>query len=97
MRTAQLAAAVVLAFLVAPLSATGAEPKIDAAAWYLVGGDGSVLARNDAARSHAVASITKIMTAVVVLEEASLSEVVRVPPRLTGVVSRPRRYAPVRS
>lgn len=84
MRTALLVAAVVLAFLVAPLAATGAEPRIEAAAWYLVGHDGSVLARDDAARSRAIASITKVMTAVVVLEEASLSEVVRVPPRVTG-------------
>ena len=84
MRTAQLVAAVVLAFLVAPLAATGAEPKLDAAAWYLVGDDGSVLARSDAARSRAIASITKVMTAVVVLEEARLSDVVRVPPRITA-------------
>ena len=82
MRTAQLAA-VLLAFLVAPLAASGAEPKLDAASWYLVGEDGSVLARNDAARSRAIASITKVMTAVVALEEANLSDVVRVPPRVT--------------
>lgn len=84
MRIAQLAAAVVLAFFVPSLAASGAEPKIDAAAWYLVGHDGSVLARNDAARSRAVASITKVMTAVVVLEQARLSDVVRIPPRATG-------------
>jgi len=85
MRTAQLAAALVLAFLLAPLAAAGAEPRIDAATWYLVGDDGSVLARNGASRSRAIASITKVMTAVVVLEQASLSDVVRVPPRITGV------------
>jgi len=85
MRIAQLAAALVLAFLLAPLAAAGAEPRIDAATWYLVGDDGSVLARNGASRSRAIASITKVMTAVVVLEQASLSDVVRVPPRITGV------------
>lgn len=84
MRTAQLVVALVLAFLLAPLAAAGAEPKLDAAAWYLVGDDGTVLARNAPARSRAIASITKIMTAVVVLEETRLSDVVRIPPRVTG-------------
>jgi D-alanyl-D-alanine carboxypeptidase len=81
MRTAQLVVAVVLAFLVAPLAAAGAEPKVAAASWYLVGHDGSVLARNDAARARAIASITKLMTAVVVLERADLADTVRVTPR----------------
>lgn len=84
MRTAQLAVVIVLAFLVAPFVAAGAEPRIDAAAWYLVGEDGDVLARNDAARSRAIASITKLMTAVVVLEQAELGDVVLIPPRATG-------------
>jgi D-alanyl-D-alanine carboxypeptidase (penicillin-binding protein 5/6) len=48
-----------------------------------VGDDGTVLARNDAARERAIASITKVMTAVVALEQADLTDVVRVPPRVT--------------
>lgn len=62
-------------------TAQQAKPRIAAASWYLVGDDGSVLARNDAARSRAVASITKLMTAVVALEQAELTDVVRVSPR----------------
>jgi serine-type D-Ala-D-Ala carboxypeptidase (penicillin-binding protein 5/6) len=85
MRRAQLAVVIaVLAVLVAPIHASGAQPRIDAAAWYLVGDDGSVLARSSAARARAIASITKVMTAAVVLEEAELTDVVRVPPRATG-------------
>jgi D-alanyl-D-alanine carboxypeptidase (penicillin-binding protein 5/6) len=84
MRTAQLAVLIAAAVLLAPLQAAGAPPSIDAAAWYLVGDDGSVLARNDAARERAIASITKVMTAVVVLERADLNDVVRIPPRSTG-------------
>jgi serine-type D-Ala-D-Ala carboxypeptidase (penicillin-binding protein 5/6) len=84
MRTAQLAAAVVLALLVASPAASGAPPRVDAASWYLVGDDGSVLARNDAADARAIASITKVMTAVVALEQAELADVVRVPARVTA-------------
>jgi serine-type D-Ala-D-Ala carboxypeptidase (penicillin-binding protein 5/6) len=85
MRRAQLAAVLaLLAAFVAPLPASGAGPSIDAAAWYLVGDDGSVLAHDSAARERAIASITKVMTAVVVLEQAELTDVVRVPPRATG-------------
>jgi D-alanyl-D-alanine carboxypeptidase (penicillin-binding protein 5/6) len=70
---------------VAPVRATGAEtqasgPHIAAAAWYLVGDDGSVLARANAGRPRAVASITKLMTAVVALERTQLTDVVRVSP-----------------
>ena len=81
MRRALLAAVAVLAALGSPIHASGAEPRIDAAAWYLVGEDGSVLARNDAGRARAVASITKLMTAVVALEQADLADVVRIGPR----------------
>lgn len=83
MRAAQLLAVVVCSLLVAASAASGAPPRIDAASWYLVGDDGSVLARSEAARSRAVASITKLMTAVVALEQAELDEVVRVAPRAT--------------
>ena len=92
MRRALLAVvAVSLAVLVAPRSeassadAQTAEPQIAAASWYLVGDDGSVLARSDAGRARAIASITKLMTAVVVLEHAELDDVVRVSPRAAGI------------
>jgi serine-type D-Ala-D-Ala carboxypeptidase (penicillin-binding protein 5/6) len=84
-RARALLAVVALLALAAPVRATGAdtqpaEPRIAAAAWYLVGDDGSVLARSNAARPRAVASITKLMTAVVSLERAQLTDVVRVSP-----------------
>src|SRR5262245_19436272 len=72
-----------LPIFAAPASTAGAqtsEPVLPAAAWYLVGDDGDVLARHDAERSRAIASITKLMTAVVVLEHAKLDDVVRVAP-----------------
>jgi D-alanyl-D-alanine carboxypeptidase (penicillin-binding protein 5/6) len=82
MRSA-LAAVVALLALVAPVGATGSgaqagQPTIDAAAWYLVGEDGSVLAGSAARRPRAVASITKLMTAVVALERSQLSDLVTV-------------------
>ena len=78
MRRALLAVVVVLAFA-GPVQASSAEqPQIAAAAWYLVGEDGSVLARENAGRPRAVASITKLMTALVALERAQLDDVVRV-------------------
>ena len=84
-----LAAAVVLLALALPVQAASAdaqraEPQIAAASWYLVGDDGSVLARSDAGRERAIASITKLMTALVALERAELTEVVRVPPRVAS-------------
>ena len=84
-----LAAAVVLLALALPVQAASAdaqpaEPQIAAASWYLVGDDGSVLARGDAGRERAIASITKLMTALVALERAELTDVVRVPPRVAS-------------
>jgi len=61
------------------------EPVIPAAAWYLVGDDGGVLAGHDAERSRAIASITKLMTAIVVLEHAKLDDVVRVSPEAARI------------
>jgi D-alanyl-D-alanine carboxypeptidase (penicillin-binding protein 5/6) len=90
MRRALLAVVALVAALAAPVQASSADaqtaqPQIAAASWYLVGDDGAVLARSAAARPRAVASITKLMTAVVVLEQARLSDVVRVSPRAAGV------------
>jgi len=86
MRRASLAAVALLILLALPLRAAGATaPDVPASAWYLVGDDGAVLARHDASRRRAIASITKLMTAIVVLEHARLGDTVRVDPRAAAV------------
>ncbi len=89
MRRALLAVVALVAVLATPVQASSADapaaPPIAAASWYLVGEDGAVLARRDAARARAIASITKLMTAVVVLEHARLDDVVRVSPLAADV------------
>ena len=88
MRRALLAVVALLAALAAPVQAstgdltrTAAEPRVEAAAWYLVGDGGAVLAAHRARQRRAIASITKVMTAVVALEHASPSDVVTVSDR----------------
>jgi D-alanyl-D-alanine carboxypeptidase (penicillin-binding protein 5/6) len=61
-------------------------PELQAAAWYLVGEDGEVLAERRAEDRRAIASITKLMTAVVTLEHAGLSDEVTVAPRAASGV-----------
>jgi len=87
MRRALLVAVVALAVaVVAPVKASPPPPAaVDAAAWYLEGHDGAFLAGNNEHEQRAIASITKLMTAIVVIERASLSDVVRVSPRAAGV------------
>jgi D-alanyl-D-alanine carboxypeptidase (penicillin-binding protein 5/6) len=86
MRRALFAAVALVALFALPIQASGAAaPQVPASAWYLVGDDGAVLARHDAAQQRAIASITKLMTAVVVLEHARLGDVVRVDPRAARV------------
>jgi D-alanyl-D-alanine carboxypeptidase (penicillin-binding protein 5/6) len=80
-----LVAALATFVLASTAGAQATEPKVSAAAWYLVGEDGSVLARRDSARPRAIASITKLMTAIVVLEHAKLGDVVRVSPQAAGI------------
>src|SRR6187200_1273990 len=80
-----LVAVVATSILVSSAGAQSAQPQIAAASWYLVGGDGAVLARNGAADPRAIASITKLMTALVVLEHAQLDDVVRVSPQAASV------------
>jgi D-alanyl-D-alanine carboxypeptidase (penicillin-binding protein 5/6) len=80
-----LVAALATFALASSAGAQATEPKVAAAAWYLVGEDGSVLARRDSARPRAIASITKLMTAIVVLEHAKLGDVVRVSPEAAGI------------
>ena len=69
----------------APAHAAGAPPELAAAAWFLVGEDGEVLAAQRADEQRAIASITKLMTAIVTLEHARLSEEVTVAPRSARV------------
>ena len=90
MRRALLAVVALVAALATLALASGVgaqttQPQVRAASWYLVGEDGAVLARHDADRERAIASITKLMTAVVVLEHARLSDVVRVSPQAAGI------------
>ena len=90
MRRALLAVVALAVALAGPVGATSTdvrsgEPQIAAASWYLVGEDGAVLARGRASEPRAVASITKLMSAVVVLEHARLTDIVRVSPRAAGI------------
>ncbi len=91
-RRALLAVVVLAVALVAPVQASGdasrasaTGPTIDAAAWYLVGEDGTVLAQQSSRRSRPIASITKVMTALVTLERVRPADVVRVSPSVAGV------------
>jgi D-alanyl-D-alanine carboxypeptidase len=82
-RRALLAVVALVAVLAAPVRASSADPPaaaptIAAASWYLLGEDGAMLAGNDANAPRAVASITKLMTALVALEHTELDDVVRV-------------------
>ena len=88
MRRALAAAVALLAALATPVQASSNaadRPSLDAAAWYLVGEDGAVLAQRNSRRPRAVASITKLMTAVVALEHARSSDVVRVSENAAGI------------
>lgn len=92
LRRALLAVVAVAAVLAAPVRAssddvtsTAAPPPIDAAAYYLVSADGVVLAEHRARQRRAIASITKLMTAIVTLERAELGEVVTVAPRAAAL------------
>ena len=89
MRRALLAAAVasvvIVAVAAAPVQASPPPVVFDAAAWYLEGEDGAFLAGNNERQARPMASITKLMTAIVVLERARLSDVVRVTSRAARI------------
>ena len=85
LRSALIAVVAAAAVLAAPVQASSPPPTVGAAAWYVVGEDGAVLAQRNARRERAIASITKLMTAIVVLEQAELTDVVRVSPRAANV------------
>ncbi|MBA3434314.1 MAG: D-alanyl-D-alanine carboxypeptidase [Actinobacteria bacterium] len=78
MRRALLAVVVILAALAAPVQASSEPPLVDASAWYLVGEDGAVLAQRSSRGPRAIASITKLMTALVALQHAGPSDSVNV-------------------
>jgi D-alanyl-D-alanine carboxypeptidase (penicillin-binding protein 5/6) len=59
--------------------------RLEADSWYLLGQDGHVLAQHDSDARVPVASITKLMTALVALERAGLSEAVTVGSRAAAV------------
>jgi serine-type D-Ala-D-Ala carboxypeptidase (penicillin-binding protein 5/6) len=79
-RVAQLATLLALV-LPAPASALAKPPKVEARSWALVNAStGAVLTSHAAARRLPVASVTKLMTAWVVLHELPLGRVVRAAP-----------------
>ncbi len=85
MRRALLAFVALVAVSAAPVRASTVDvvgepqpPRVAASARYLVGEDGELLARRNESEQLPVASITKLMTALVVMDRAPLSEVVRV-------------------
>src|SRR5687767_9693862 len=82
---AVVALLVALAVPVQASSEAREAPTIDADAWYLAGEDGIVLAQQNSRRARAIASITKVMTALVALEHARPSDVVRVSPAVANV------------
>jgi serine-type D-Ala-D-Ala carboxypeptidase (penicillin-binding protein 5/6) len=86
MRRAPLAVVALLALLAVPARASTVTPapQLRAAAWFAVGEDGGVVASRDARTARPMASITKLMTAIVTLEHARLSDVVTVDRRAAG-------------
>jgi serine-type D-Ala-D-Ala carboxypeptidase (penicillin-binding protein 5/6) len=87
-RVLPVAVVALLVALAVPVQASSEArdaPTIDADAWYLAGEDGIVLAQQSSRRARAIASITKLMTALVTLEHARPSDVVRVSPAVADI------------
>jgi len=66
-------------------AAAAPPPSVDAKAWIVEYGNGQVLASSNAESPRAIASITKLMTVMVVLEHHKLSDVITVDPRAAAV------------
>jgi serine-type D-Ala-D-Ala carboxypeptidase (penicillin-binding protein 5/6) len=67
-------------------AAAASPPQLDARAWLLENpATGEVLASHDASTEMPIASITKLMTVLVVLDHRKLTDVVAVDPRVTTV------------
>jgi D-alanyl-D-alanine carboxypeptidase (penicillin-binding protein 5/6) len=83
MRSRSVAGAVVA--LLAAHTATG-QPPVQAPAYFVQSAlDGSVLSERRALEKRSIASITKLMTALVALEHAAPDESVVVPPEAAGI------------
>jgi D-alanyl-D-alanine carboxypeptidase (penicillin-binding protein 5/6) len=84
--TAAAAAALVLPALAGAAGATAAVPRVQAGAYLIEdAGTGEVLASSNPHEHLPIASITKLMTVLVVLEHQRLSDVVTVDPRAAAV------------
>lgn len=80
----RLAVAIAALVLVAPVLA--APPKVTGRAWLVENGaTGEILLAHDATRRVPIASITKLMTVLLTLEHARLSDVVTVSPQAASV------------
>jgi len=86
-RLAPLAAALLVAICHVPATALGAPPpQPQARAWLVVNGEtGERLASSNARMRAPIASITKLMTVLVVLERRGLDDVVAVDPQAAAV------------
>jgi len=77
-----LSAAVAAALAAPAVAAAARPPSVDDAAAAIVvdGGDGAVMLQKDPDKRHAIASTTKLMTALLTLERARPSQVFTAPP-----------------
>lgn len=66
-------------------SAAASPPRVDAAAWVIENQTGQVLAASNLNEQRAIASITKLMTVLVVLDHHKLTDVVTVDARSSSV------------
>jgi D-alanyl-D-alanine carboxypeptidase (penicillin-binding protein 5/6) len=80
-----LAPCVAAACCAAATAAASPPPPVTAHAWIVENGDGRVLAASNASAPRAIASITKLMTVLVVLDHHRLSDVVTVDERAAEV------------
>ena len=85
MRWGLTAVVLLAALLGAAGHAAAAVPQVAAQAFVVESADGTVLAERSPDEQRAIASITKLMTALVALERLSLDEVVVVPAAAAGV------------
>jgi len=85
MRRIAALACVAAALCAGATASAAAPPAVDAAAWVVEDGSGHVLAASHPDAQRAIASITKLMTVLVVLDHHRLSDVVTVDPRAAAV------------
>ena len=78
-------ACVAAALCAAAAAAASPPPAVQAHAWIVENGDGHVLAASNASTPRAIASITKLMTVLVVLDHHRLSDLVTVDERAAEV------------